>query len=279
MTLQPALRQARARLEPLLASAAIAAGFLAAWEAVAAFGMLRPDQLPRATEVLRSLATITGDGETWTVIGVTLLTAFTGLLISASLGILAGVALGMSDFARTSSAVLLEAFKSIPAIAVLPLAILTFGSTPRMSIFLIFFAGFWPLVIQVVYGVRAIDPTSFATAQALGVGKLRLFVQIILPAASPYIATGLRVATASALSLTVIGQMVGGAPGIGREILMARNGGLDMLPTMFAYILIAGITGTVVMAALGWLERRLMFWHESQQGAGHGSRGASAGQE
>lgn len=270
------LHRARTRLGPLVASIGIAAGFIAAWEAIAAFGVLRADQLPRATEVMSSLISISAEPETWLAVGITLLTAGLGLLVSAGLGILVGVALGVSEFARKSTAVLLEAFKSIPAIAVLPLAILTFGSTPRMSIFLIFFAGFWPLVIQVIYGVRAIDPTTFDTARALGVGKVRLFIEIILPAASPYIATGLRVATASALSLTVIGQMVGGAPGIGREILMARNGGLDMLPTMFAFIVIAGIIGSIVMAALGWLERRLMFWHESQQGAGHGTRGALA---
>ncbi|CAN5635133.1 ABC transporter permease [soil metagenome] len=270
------LHRARTRLGPLVASIGIAAGFIAAWEAIAAFGVLRADQLPRATEVMSSLISISAEPETWLAVGITLLTAGLGLLVSAGLGILVGVALGVSEFARKSTAVLLEAFKSIPAIAVLPLAILTFGSTPRMSIFLIFFAGFWPLVIQVIYGVRAIDPTTFDTARALGVGKVRLFIEIILPAASPYIATGLRVATASALSLTVIGQMVGGAPGIGREILMARNGGLDMLPTMFAFIVIAGIIGSIVMAALGWLERRLMFWHESQQGAGHGTRRALA---
>lgn len=240
-------------------------GFLIVWQVVTIVGLLRADQLPPVTDVVSSLIVSLGQPTVWLAVGRTILTLVIGFVVTSVLGIILGVLLGLSVPARKSATVVLETFKAVPAIAVLPLAILMLGSTPAMSVFLIFFAAFWPLTIQVIYGVRSIDPTSLDAARSLGTGGVRTFLVVIIPSASPYIVTGLRIAGISALSLTVIGEMVGGAPGLGREILIARNNGLVMLPTMFAYIVIAGVIGVGLLLLLGYLEKKVMFWHESQR--------------
>ncbi|MGH3625954.1 MAG: ABC transporter permease, partial [Sciscionella sp.] len=158
-----------------------------------------------------------------------------------------------------------EFLKTVPAIAILPLVIIVFGATMEMKIFLVAFAVLWPLTIQVIYGVRAVDPLVRDTAKALQLRGLRRFGTITMPSAAPFIATGLRVAAATGLILAVIAELVGGAQGLGLNILTAENAGPSALPMMYAYILVTGVAGVVLTGLLTVLERRLLHWHESQR--------------
>jgi len=179
--------------------------------------------------------------------------------------VIVGSALASSDIANRSAASVIEVFKAIPAIAILPIVILVLGSTMQMKIFLICFGAFWPLVIQVIYGVRSIDPVVLDTARALGVRGIRRFLVVVIPSAAPFVATGLRIASASALILAIVSEIVGGAEGIGRNILISQNGGVSAYPTMYAYILVAGLLGIVLTGAFFLIERFAMHWHESQR--------------
>ncbi|OLT14299.1 hypothetical protein BJF78_02240 [Pseudonocardia sp. CNS-139] len=181
------------------------------------------------------------------------------------LAVVVGSALAANDVAFRSAAGVIEVFKAIPAIAILPLVILVLGSTLEMKVFLVAFGAFWPLVVQVGYGVRSIDPTVADTARVLGVRGVRRFLTVTLPTASPYVATGLRIASASALILAVVAELVGGAEGIGRAILFARNAGVSAYPVMYAYILVAGFLGIVLTGLFFLLERQGMHWHESRR--------------
>ncbi|MCU1636032.1 MAG: transporter permease, partial [Cryobacterium sp.] len=106
------------------------------------------------------------------------------------------------------------------------------------------------------------------------VGGLRRFWVVTIPSASPYIATGLRIASASALILAVVSELVGGASGIGRSILQAQNGGTSAYPVMYAYIITAGLIGIVLTGAFFLLERNVMHWHESQRNIRSNDEGA-----
>lgn len=238
---------------------------LALWQLVTAGGVFRADQFPTMTATAAALANALSSEASWAAIFATLQSWFFGLAISAVLAIVIGAALAFNDFAYRSATSVIEVFKAIPAIAVLPLAILVLGSTLPMKVFLVFFGAFWPLLIQVIYGVRSTDPIVLDTAKALGVRGARRFVAVIIPSAAPYIATGLRIASAAALILSLVSEIVGGANGIGRMILMAENGGVTAYPTMYAYIVIAGLLGIVLTGAFFLVEKYAMHWHESQR--------------
>lgn len=253
---------------PALVPTATVLAVLAVWQAVTVSGLFRPDQFPTMTDTLAALGTALGTAELWSAVGATLQGWAVGLVVAAVLAVVVGTVLGSNDLAFRSAAGLIEVFKAIPAIAILPLVILVLGSTLGMKVFLIAFGAFWPLVVQVVYGVRAMDPTVADTARALGVRGVRRFAAVTLPSASPYVATGLRIASASALILAVVAELVGGAEGIGRRILFARNAGVTAYPTMYAYILVAGFLGILLTGAFFLLERKGMHWHESQRGVG-----------
>ena len=259
---------------PLLVPVVTLVAVLALWQAVTASGFFRPDQFPTMTDTLAALRTALGTETLWTAVGATLEGWAIGLTIAAVLAVVIGSALGFSDVAFRSAASVIEVFKAIPAIAILPLVILVLGSTLEMKVFLIAFGAFWPLVVQVVYGVRAMDPTVADTARVLGVRGVRRFATVTLPSASPYAATGLRIASASALILAVVAELVGGADGIGRSILFARNAGVTAYPTMYAYILVAGLLGIVMTGAFFLVEKKAMHWHESQRNSRNNELGA-----
>lgn len=255
------LRRTALWLSPVLAVAAV----LGLWQAATAGGVFTADQFPTMSATARALGTAVTSEAYWDSVLATLQSWSIGLLTASVLALLIGSALAFNDFAFRSAAGVIEVFKAIPAIAILPLVIMVLGSTLEMKIFLVTFGVFWPLVIQVIYGVRSMDPTVLDTAKALGIGGPRRFVTVTIPSAAPYIATGLRIASASALILSVVSELVGGAAGIGRNILRAQNGGTSAYPVMYAYIITAGLIGIVLTGAFFLLERRVMHWHESQR--------------
>ena len=135
---------------------------------------------------------------------------------------------------------MIEFFKAIPVIAILPIGLVLWGATLTMKFALVAFAVFWPLVIQVCYGVRSLDPVVRDTTTVLQVRGPRKFLTVILPSAAPFIATGLRVAVAVALIVDIIAELIGGGTGIGERILLAENAGPSEYPDMYAYIVVAG---------------------------------------
>lgn len=235
------------------------------WQAFTVGGVVSPAQFPTMSDTMTALAGEVASGRVWPAVGATLIGWLIGMVITISLGLIIGTALAFSDFAQRSAGPVIEIFKAIPAIAILPLLILVAGSTLPMKVFLVCFAAFWPFVIQVIYGVRSMDPIVLDTARALGVRGIRRFLAISIPSASPYLVTGMRIASAQALILCIVAEIVGGAAGIGRNILLAQNTGVVAYPTMYAYIIVAGILGIALTGAFFLLERRVMHWHESQR--------------
>lgn len=235
---------------------------LGIWQALSAAGTLPADSFPSMWSVVKEVGSILGTASGWHFIGSTMAGWASGFAIGAAAAVLAGTGIGLSAFAFRSSILVVEFMKTIPVIAILPLVMLKFGSTLKMEYTVVAFGVFWPLVIQVVYGVRNMDPVARDTAEALRVTGLRRFGLIVLPSAAPFIATGLRIAAAVALILTIIAELIGGAPGLGREILVAENSGASALPRLYALIVITGLLGIVISVAFRAGERRLLRWHE-----------------
>ncbi len=246
------------------------------WEAVTRAGVVSPLQFPRMSDTLVALWHEFGSSRLWGAVGATLLGWAIGMAITVVLGVAVGTALAVNPFALRSAAPVIEIFKAIPAIAILPLVILVAGATLPMKVFLICFAAFWPFVIQVIYGVQSMDQVVLDTSRALGVRGIRRFLSVSIPSASPYLVTGMRIASAQALILAVVAEIVGGAEGIGRNILLAENSGTSAYPTMYAYILVAGLLGIVLTGAFFLMERRLMHWHESQRNIRASNRAVGA---
>jgi ABC-type nitrate/sulfonate/bicarbonate transport system permease component len=244
---------------------AVLAAALGLWQGLSAAGVIKADEFPSMTATASALGRQAGSATLWDAVGQTLAGWAIGLAIGAAAAIAVGTLIGLSAFAYRSVIGVIEFFKAIPVIAILPVALVLWGATLTMKFALVAFAVFWPLVIQVCYGVRSLDPVVRDTATVLRVRGPRKFAVVILPSAAPFIATGLRVAVAVALIVDIVAELIGGGSGVGERILVAENAGPDAYPIMYAYIVVAGVLGVLLAGVFTVGERYVLRWHDSRR--------------
>jgi ABC-type nitrate/sulfonate/bicarbonate transport system permease component len=237
---------------------------LALWEAVVRAGLIPETSIPPATSAIGELATQLTEAAMWKAVGNTLQGWVIGLGLAVLLGVPAGILIGSSRWAYRALRVPIEFLRPIPSVALIPLAVLVYGTGLQSKVFLATFASFWPLLIQTIYGVQDVDPVATDTARAFQLGRLERLWRITVPSAVPYIATGIRIASAVALILCVTAELVIGSAGLGREINSASSGGnIDL---MYAMIIATGLLGWLLNIAATMVERRVLHWHPSQRG-------------
>lgn len=251
-----------------LLSAAGVVVVLAAWLIAGVVGFINPSFFPTLPSVLAALGKEFVAPTLWNSLGSTLGSWALGTVVGVVCGLLLGSAVGLIRPVQRSAVVVIEFFKTVPIIAILPLAILVLGTSNSMKIALVAFGVTWPLLTQTSYGVRSVDPVVKDTATSLRLTGVRRYFTITLPSAAPFIATGLRIAAAGALILTIVVELVAGGSGLGVQITTAALSGPGALPKMYAYILITGVVGVVISLCLSALERRALRWHESQRPMG-----------
>lgn len=233
---------------------------LAIWQVLTVTKVLDQTAVPTATTTISTLWRSLGTGHLWSGVGQTLEGTAIGFGLGVVLGVAVGVLIGLNDIAYRATFLTIEFLKTIPVIAVLPLAVLIYGTTLKMKVLLVTFGVFFPMVIQTSYGVRSIDPVVGDTARSFGLGRVMRFLWVTLPSAAPFMATGMRLAAAAALLLDVLSEIVAGGSGLGLQILQGQAGG-DISYT-YALILLVGIIGMIVVVGLTAIERRVMHWHE-----------------
>jgi ABC-type nitrate/sulfonate/bicarbonate transport system permease component len=186
------------------------------------------------------------------------------LLLAIVVAIPTGILVGTVPRLYLSVRFVIDFIRPIPAIAALPLFIIIFGITLNLELYTAAFAAFWPLFFQTMYGVQDIDPVARDTARAYGLNGFMRFTFVSLPGATPYIATGLRIAATYALVLCVGIELIVGLPGIGLRIFKAQYA--QEPSVMWAYIVASGLLGLLITFCFNRLERVTLHWHPSQQG-------------
>lgn len=118
---------------------------------------------------------------------------------------------------------LVEIRRPIPGTAYLPVLIRFVGIGDEMKLILVFLASFFPVLLNTYSGVRSIDPVQFDTVRTLGLNTVQTFRELVIPAASPMILTGMRISLAISLILAVLGEMIVSNSGLGYYILLAQR--------------------------------------------------------
>lgn len=220
-------------------------------------------QFPTPIQAVRKLVDLVGTSAYWHAVGETLLTAVIGFLIAAVIGIPIGMLIGMSRRAQLSTQFLVDFGRTIPVIALLPLAILVLHIGRPMAIFLIVFGAVWPLLVQSIYAVAQITPQSRQVVKAFRITTLERLRFVYAPSMMPFLTTGLRIAASISLLIAVTAEYLGRVPGLGVE--MRDSGETDPHAT-FVYMLTAGALGLLLNIALVALQKRALWWHPSQRG-------------
>lgn len=226
---------------------ATAAGLLAVWELAVRSGLLAYRYLPAPSAILESFGPLVVSGELPANLAHTLAVTLTGWIVAAVVGIGLGALLGLSTVAYRYSITSFEVVRAVPPITLVPAAVLVFGFSMSMELAVVFYAGAWPLLMNTLGGVRAVPAELREVARMLRMGRLAVLRKIVLPAALPYVAVGLRLALTMCLVLAVVAEMVGNPEGLGRALIRARQA---LQPEqMFAYVVTTGLLGVALNAA------------------------------
>jgi ABC-type nitrate/sulfonate/bicarbonate transport system permease component len=236
-------------------------GFLLTWELFPRLGLVEARFLPPASEVLAALAVDVQLTAFWAAVGETLVAWFIGLAAAVLLAVVVGFLVGSSQFLRRFTNSTVEFLRPIPSVALIPLAVLLFGVKIQSSLMLIFYASFWQIFIQVLYGVADVDNVAMQTARSYGLKTAARVRHVIFPTALPYLMTGIRLAASVALILAITAELVIGSPGLGREIALAQSGGA--ISGMYALIFATGMIGVLINLLMRFIERKTLSWHSS----------------
>jgi ABC-type nitrate/sulfonate/bicarbonate transport system permease component len=226
-------------------------------------GLISEHSIPTMSATVGQLFSELGESSFWSAVWHTVEGWALGLGIAMALGIPIGVLVGSSRWMFRAFRVPIEFLRPIPSVALIPLAVLVYGTGLESKVFLSAFACFWPMLIQTMYGVQDVDPVARDTARVYGVGTLRRFRLVVAPTAAPYVATGLRLSGVIGMILAIAATLLIGGQGLGAAIAEAQQTG--RIPTMFDRIFIAGLLGVLVTLVLGSIEARFLRWHTSNR--------------
>jgi NitT/TauT family transport system permease protein len=253
---------------------------IAIWQGVAGMGWVNENILPSPLQVWRKWVAYLlplqdfatwhennhGSWFAWAVSGELITDALgslyrviVGFLVGAGLALPVGLVMGASRVAYGWLNPLFQLLRPIPPIAYIPLSILWFGLGNPPAIFLIALGAFFPVLMNTIAGVRQVDGIYLRAARNLGASGPTMFLRVILPAAVPYILTGMRIGIGTAFIVVIVSEMIAVNNGLGYRILEARE--YFWSDKIIAGMITIGLLGLAIDAGMNKLNNYLLRWH------------------
>ena len=254
--LQPGLRQMT------LGSVLLFVVFLAAWQwGPGALG-IPPFIVPSASEVWQEFLRMLARDKLLYHTGITAMQVGVGFVLGVMLGIVCGFVLGMSPTTEFVLSPYILALQIAPKVAFAPLFIIWFGYTVYPKILVCILIVFFPVMINVLGAVRALDPDIVRLAKSFTANRLQVFWKIEFPAAMPPLFAGLRIAATLAVIGVLVGELVGGNIGLG--YLLAFGEGEGNTAMVFVVIILLTLIGIVLYSIVALVERRVLHYLPSR---------------
>lgn len=182
-----------------------------------------------------------------------------GFLLGTALGLVVGLILGAVRPLEIAVTPITEFFRAMPSAALLPIMVLLFGLGVEMKVVIIAFVTFFPVLLNTIDGVRALDPLLGDVARSYRISFRDRMLSMYLPAASPQIFAGARVALSMSVIAMTVSEMVGTPGGMGYFVLDAQRG--YAIANMWSGIIALGILGYVLNKLFLLIENRVLAWH------------------
>jgi ABC-type nitrate/sulfonate/bicarbonate transport system permease component len=231
---------------------------VALWQAVTAGGLVSKAFLASPSATFDALVRGLGRGDFGGQLAATVLRMLNGWLLASIVAVAIGSLIGISETARAYLRPILAFARSLPASAVIPVAISLVGLSPGMVLGVIVFGSVWPTLLATVQGFATVEPRLKDVAQMLHLSRAAFVWKIGLPNAVPDIVAGMRLSLTVALILSVIGEMLSGQEGLGTAILLAARA--FRAPELYAGIVLLGVIGLVSSYGLLLAERHIVRW-------------------
>lgn len=219
---------------------------------------IRLSRVPAPSAVLRRIADLTVggylndpySGTLWKHTYASVVRVFSGFGLAAITGIPLGVLMGRSKIASELLEPTINLIRPIPVTAWVPLALIMIGIGDRSTIFLVFLAALFPIILNTVTAVEQVPERLLEASAMLGTSKVKALWKVVFPAALPGIIGGLRIAVGLAWALLVVGEMTGITVGLGAMITEAKEvSKTDLI-----------VAGMFIIGILGFLSDRLIIW-------------------
>jgi NitT/TauT family transport system permease protein len=181
-----------------------------------------------------------------------------GFAAALTAGVVLGVIIGWYARIRMIADPFLNALYATPRIAMIPLIIIWFGVGMWSKVFIVFISAFFPVLVNTVGGMRAIDRDLLRAARAFCASDWQIFKTVAIPGSVPFILTGVRQGVALGLIGVVVGEMFGGSQGVG--FMVAYGGQTFATDTLFVGVVIIMFSGIVLTWLAERLERRFSRW-------------------
>ncbi|SKA35031.1 NitT/TauT family transport system permease protein [Enhydrobacter aerosaccus] len=250
--LQPGLRN------KALLSALLFIAFLAAWQWGPGMFGIPQFIIPSASEVWREFLRMLGHDRLLYHTAITAMQVGVGFVLGVALGIVCGFALGMSPSAEFVLSPYILALQIAPKVAFAPLFIIWFGYTVYPKILVCILIVFFPVMINVLGAVRALDPDIVRLARAFTANRFQVFWKIEFPAAMPSLFAGLRIAATLAVIGVLVGELVGGNTGLGYLLTVAEGAGETA--KVFVTIILLTVIGIALYSLVVAMEARVLHY-------------------
>lgn len=217
--------------------------------------------LPAPADVGLALKELFAEGTVWSDIRITLTEVVVGFVIALVTGVLVGSVLGRVVWLERALQPAMVAFQVIPKVAFIPLFVIWFGFGVTSKIIMATILAFFPIMLNVMLGVRSVDRGHRDVMRGLGASRWATFRSLELPSTLPYVFAGAEVGIVFAVIGAIVGEYLGGSQGLGYLVVTSLNA-LDS-PQLFAVIVLLAVMGSLLFVAVTGLKRFVIPWHDS----------------
>jgi ABC-type nitrate/sulfonate/bicarbonate transport system permease component len=182
-----------------------------------------------------------------------------GYVVGVGCALVVGLAMANVRVLRAALEPTVELLRPIPIPAIVPPLILVLGVDDQLKLFVIAFSVFFPVLVNTIAGVRAVDPVALDVARTLRVGPLRTLRCVVVPASLPYIFAGMRISLALGLIVTVLAEMIAGSAGIGYYLVTTQYA--MRASDMYAAIILLAVFGYLLNRLFLYVEHRVLHWY------------------
>ncbi|MDQ0755382.1 ABC transporter permease [Arthrobacter sp. B3I4] len=186
-----------------------------------------------------------------------------GVVAAILIGVVGGVLIGSVRWLRALLEPTLEFFRAIPPPVLVPVLMLLLGITDTMKVVVIISGCVWPVLLNTIEGVRAVDSVLSDSSHTYGIDGWARVRYLVLPSASPQIMAGVRQSLSLGLILMVISEMFASSSGLGFTIVQFQRS--FAIPEMWSGIAVLGLLGVAMSFIFQWAERNILRWYHGQK--------------
>jgi sulfonate transport system permease protein len=240
---------------------AVPLALIAAWWGATSAGWLKSYQFASPRDVVRELADLAQSGMLWHDLGASVTRVALGFAIALVLALVLGSLVGGNRRAEQLLDPTLQAIRSVPSLAWVPLILLWLGIGETAKITLVAVGAFFPIYVALVSGIRGVDRKLIEVGRSFGISQFALIARVLVPATFPQFLVGARIGLTQAWLFLVAAELLAASSGIG--FLLTDGQQTSRTDEILVAILLFALCGKLSDSAMRLAERRLVSWADT----------------